>query len=201
MNLKRTVLVGNSLFSTDNFQGLHHPHKNNSGFSLLELLIAALLVMMISAMIYSVLNVGIKFSHKGEAKLLAIAREQGFISLIHQQINGTLYDRKKKKMKIMGDDDVLMLTTNRPLLSPEMGIVLAVYRYDAEEQTIYYTEKVDFYNPDYDEDFIPDLDEMYAIITKAENFLMEYDEETGEVLVAYEGAEYIFKPKCFPRQS
>ena len=184
-----------------NQQKSYHPHKNNSGFSLLELLIAALLVMMISAMIYSVLNVSIKFTHKGETKLLAMAREQGFLSLIHQQINGTLYDRQKKEMQIISNENVLTLTTNRPLLSRGTGLVLAVYRYEAGEQTIYYTEKKDFYNPDYDEEYIPDLDEMYPVITTADDFFMEYDEETGEVLVVYEGAEYTFKPKCYPQQS
>jgi hypothetical protein len=104
-------------------------------------------------------------------------------------------------MKIMSNDDVFILTTNRPLLSRGMDIVLAVYRYDAGEQTVYYTEKVDFYNPDYDEDYLPDLDEMLAIITTAGDFRMEYDEETGEVFVVYEEAEYIFKPKCYPQQS
>jgi len=46
--------------------------SNQAGFTLFELIIAMLLVTMVSVMIYSILNVGIKFSDKGDKKILAL---------------------------------------------------------------------------------------------------------------------------------
>jgi hypothetical protein len=168
---------------------------------LLELLVAGLLLSIISVMIYSVLNVGIKFAHKGEVELLAIAREQGFISLLQQQVRSTLYDSKKKKLEITIDDDVLRLVTRRPLLYHQVDVVLAIYRYKADDRTVYYTEKVDYYNPDFAEGYLPDYEEMYPVISTAHDFAMEFDEKTGEVFIEYEETEYLFKPRSWPRQS
>lgn len=180
-------------------QLLHSNQKDTAGFSLLELLIAVLLLTMISVMIYSVLNVGIKFSHQGETRLLSLAREQGFLALLHQQIGSAVYDLRERKVEISVDDDMLRIVTKRPLFYQDAGIVLAIYRFNADEQTIFYTEKKDFYNPDYDTDYLPGLDEMFAIITSAKDFLIEQDTESGVVTVEYEDGQYTFRPRCWPQ--
>jgi hypothetical protein len=165
---------------------------------LLEVLVASILITMVAAMIYSVLNVGIKFSHQGEIRLQAIARQQGFLSLLQQQISSALYDPRQRKMEISADGETLRLVTRSPLLFPDLGVVLAFYRYRPEDRTVYYTELIDYYNPDFDEEYKPDFDQMYTAVSTDGDFLMEYDEETGEILVDYEDNEYIFRPRCWP---
>lgn len=181
-------------------QSLPSNQNDTAGFSLLELLIAVLLLMMISVMIYSVLNVGIKFSHQGETRLLSLAKEQGFLALLHQQIGSAVYDRQKRKVEISADDDMLRIVTKRPLLFHDVGLVLAIYRFNAAEQTIFYIEKKDFYNPDFDTDYLPDFDEMLALVSTEKDFLLEYDSESGQVTVEYEDGQYTFTPRCWPQE-
>lgn len=156
-----------------------------------------MLLAMISTMIYSVLNVGIKFSHKGESQILSMERNRGFLALLHQQVNSAWYNMKSKKIEISADGDILRLVTRRPLFSRQSGPVLAVYRYNDAEQTVYYAEKKDFYNPDYDDEFVPGFDEMFALIQTDGDLILEYDPEIGEVAVEYEGRQYIFTPRCW----
>jgi hypothetical protein len=93
---------------------------------------------------------------------------------------------------------MLRLVTRRPLLFHDAGVVLAIYRFDAAEQTVFYTEKKDFYNPDFDTDYLPDFDEMVAIISSEKDFLIEYDSEVGTVTLEYENGQYAFTPRCWP---
>ena len=167
----------------------------------MELLIAVLLVTMISVMIYSVLNVGITFSHKGEARLLSLTREQSFLSLLHQQVESVLFNQQQNKVEIFADDESLRLITKRPLIYPDAEVVLAVYRFNTADQTVYYTEKKDFYNPDFDQDWLPDFEEMLAIISTENDFLLEYDPDSGQVTVVYENNQYTFTPRCWPQQT
>lgn len=170
--------------------------NGGSGFSLLELLVSILLLAMISAMVYSVLNVGIKFSRKGESQLLALEREQGVVSLLHRQVESAQYDYKHQKVEILAKDDVFRLVTRHPLLYTNLGVVLALYRYKVDEQTVYYQEKKDFYNQEYDEDYVPDFEEMLPLFTTSDEFALEYDEDAQEVVFDYGGKEYSFRPKC-----
>ena len=171
-----------------------------AGFTLVELLIAVLLLTMISVMIYSVLHVGIAFSHKGETRLLSLAREQGFLSLLHQQVNSVLYNPQKREIEIFTDDESLRLITKRPLIFRDADVVLAIYRFNTSDRTLYYLEKKDFYNPDFDQDYLPDFDEMLTLISTENDFLLEYDPDNGGVTVEFENSSYIFTPRCWPRQ-
>lgn len=171
-----------------------------AGFTLLELLIAVLLVTMISVMIYSVLHVSITFSHKGETRLLSLAREQGFLSLLHQQVNSVLYNQQQRKIEIFTDDESLRLITMRPLMYRDAEVVLAIYRFNTDDRTVYYTEKKDFYNPDFDQDYLPEFDDMAALISIENDFSWDYDPDSGEVTIEYENSRYTFKPRCWPQQ-
>jgi len=177
------------------------PFPAMTGFTLVELLIAVLLLTMISAMIYSILHVGITFSHKGETRLLSLAREQGFLSLLHQQVKSVLYNQQLRKVEIFTDDESLRLITKRPLMYRDVDVVLAIYRFNTDDQTVYYIEKKDFYNLDFDEDYLPDFDEMLTLISTENDFLLEYDPDNGEVTVEYEKNRYTFTPRCWPQQS
>ncbi len=171
--------------------------NNQAGFTMFELLIAMTLLSMVSVMIYSILNVGIQFSSKGEAKILALERQYGFLSLLKLQVSSALYDAKEKKLLISADGTFFSIVTRSPFIYRSAGVVLAVYRYDSGSQTIFYTEKKDYYNSGYDEDYLPDWDEMIELTHNEESFSINYDETLGpEVILEYRGEEYVFLPKC-----
>jgi len=166
------------------------------GFTLFELLVAVLLLALISAMIYSVLNVGIRFSEKGEKKLLSVGRELGLADLFHRQIKGGWYDERKKKVVISADEDILRIVTRVPLLYSTAGVVLAVYRYDPGERALYYQEKRDYYLSDYDDEYVPDYEDMFCLMADLDSFLVEYDESSRVVAIELNEREYEFTAWC-----
>lgn len=172
--------------------------KDQAGFTIFELLIAMLLVTMVSVMIYSILNVGIKFSTKGDDKILAIERQYGFLNLLKRQVSSALLSGEKPpKLLIYADDSIFRIVTRSPFIYRSAGVVLAIYRYDSGAQTVYYSEKRDYYNIDYDEEYVPDFDDMIELARNEESFSITYEEALGpEVLLEYRGEEYVFLPKC-----
>ena len=167
------------------------------GFTLFEVIIAMLLLAMISTMIYSILNVSIRFSEKAEKSIVLMEREQGLIGLLQRQIRNGWYDEQKKDVVIIvADETTLRITTRAPLLYPQAGIVVAVYRYEPESESLYYLEKRDFYNVDYDPDYVPDYDEMQLLLTHCRSLWFSYEENRSAVTVTYEGNEYNFTPWC-----
>ncbi len=169
---------------------------SEKGFTLFEILIAMLLLGIISTMIYSVLSVGIKFSDKGEKRVHSLARERNFLALLHRQINCAWYDTQQKKIIISADNDILRLVTRSPLIHHKVGLVLAVYRYRPDEKAVYYIEKKDFYNIEYDGEYVPEFNDMIMLSGDIEALVMTYDPESGEgVSVEYGGRHYEFMPK------
>jgi len=166
------------------------------GFTLFELLVAVLLLALISAMIYSVLNVGIRFSEKGEKKLLDMEREHGLAGLLHRQVKGGWYDEKKKKVIISADEDILRIITRAPLLYPSAGVVLAVYRYYPGERALYYHEKRDYYLSDYDDEYVPDVEDMFCLMAGMDSFSVEYEESSRVVAIQLNEREYGFTAWC-----
>lgn len=170
--------------------------ESEKGFTLFEILIAMLLLGIISTMIYSVLNVGIKFSSKGEKRVHSLERERNFLVLLHRQINCAWYDTQQKKIVISADDDILRLVTRSPLIWHKAGLVLAVYRYLPDEKAVYYIEKKDFYNTEYNEEYVPDFLDMIKLSGDIEALVMTYDPEFGQgVSVEYGDKQYEFTPK------
>lgn len=180
--------------------------QGQAGFTLFEILIAMVLLAMVAVMIYSILNVGIKFADQGGRKILAMERKYGFLILVERQIASAVYDPVKKKILMSADEDVFKVVTRNPFVYPEAGVVLAIYRYNAAERAIYYTEKRDYYNIDYaiksagdvgTADYVPDLEEMTVLAEDEEPFSVLYDEEAGpEVIFTYRGEEYALVPRC-----
>ena len=167
------------------------------GFSLFELMIAMLLLAMVSVMIYSVLNVGIRFTEKGNKRILAMERQYGLVNLLQRQIKSAVYDSKKKEILMESDDDLFRVVTRNPFIYQYAGVVLAVYRYSASDSAIYYTEKRDYWNTDYDEDYVPDVDEMILLAMDEEPLEIVFDQDSGpEVSFAYRGGEYTLVPRC-----
>lgn len=166
------------------------------GFTFFELLVAVLLLAVISTMIASVLGTGIKFAGKGERRILAFERAHGFLKTLHGQVRSAYFDEQQRKFLISADGNILKLVTREPILYRGAGPVLAIYRYNEDKGSLYYTEKRDYYNVDYDDDYVPDFDEMNFLLHTGKPPDLEYDEETGAVTVRFADNEYVFYPRC-----
>jgi prepilin-type N-terminal cleavage/methylation domain-containing protein len=166
------------------------------GFTLLELLVAVLLLAVVSTMIASVLSAGINFAEKGERRILALEREHGFLKLLHGQVRAAHFDERQRKVLISAGEDILRVVTREPLLYRGAGPVLAIYRYHEDEGSLYYTEKRDYYNIDYGEEYVPDFEEMRYLLRTDGPPGLAYDEEAGAVSVRFAGREYEFFPRC-----
>lgn len=172
--------------------------RRQQGITLFELLIAVVLLGMVSTMIYSVLNVGINFSARGGKHLERQARERNLLSLLRRQVNEASYDLRSGKVEISGGDGLLRIVTRQPLLHRTAGLVLAVYRVNAAEQTLYYLEKKDYFNVEYGEKFLPDFSEMEKMYAADRPVVLTYDSGKGSVSVNLGEEEFVFYPKCLP---
>jgi len=168
------------------------------GFTIFELLVAFVLLGMISVMIYSVLNVSIKFSDKGERVLEQSVRQHGLLNLLYRQIVTAYYDNVRKTVLISGEGEVLRVVTRAPLHYRSAGVALALYRYDPGSRVLYYTEKQDYYNTDYDEEYLPDFDEMLVLASDVAPLSFEVDEQTRLVTVSYGDKNFEMQPRCAP---
>ncbi|MBU0908859.1 MAG: prepilin-type N-terminal cleavage/methylation domain-containing protein [Proteobacteria bacterium] len=175
-----------------------HPDSvaKQKGFTLFEVMVAVLMLAMVSTMIYSILNVSIRFAEKGDKSILLLEREQGLIGILLRQIKNGWYDEQKKEVAIAADDTMLRITTRAPLLYPLAGVVIAVYRYDPDSATLYYLEKKDFYNIDYGEDYVPAFEDMQVLVENCRPLSFSYEENSSSVTVVYDGKEFNFTPWC-----
>lgn len=172
-------------------------NRGEAGFTLFEVLISMILLAMVAVMLYSVLNVGIKFTDRGGRRILAMERKYGLLTLVQRQITSAVYDPKQKKILMVADDDIFKVVTRNPFVYPEAGVVLAIYRYNAAERAIYYAEKRDYYNTDYDDEYVPDFSEMTVLARDEDAFSVVYDGETSpEVTFTFRDEEYTLVPKC-----
>ncbi len=160
------------------------------GVTLLELLVAMLILVMVSVMLYSMLNVSIGFSRKGEARALQAGREHAFLELLHRQVQGAWYDQKQKKVLIGEANNQLTLVTSAPLLNRDQGVVMAVYLYDQEADVLYYTEKKDFYNADYRENYRANQRDMRVLMKGVGGLALDYKADEGLLKVTCRGRQH-----------
>ena len=165
------------------------------GVTLVELMVAMLLLVMVTSMLYSVLNVGIKFSQKGEKRLAVIGLERSFLDLLHRQVHGVWYDQRQKKLMIEAKRNLLKMVTTSPLMERDAGLVLAVYLYDPGDGVLYYTEKLDFFNVDYDDGYSPSPAEMIVLLRDIDEIDWQYDETDDVLAVSYLGQDYEILPR------
>lgn len=168
----------------------------HGGFTLFEVLVSMLMLGMVAMMIYSVLNVSIKMSDKGEKTIYAEARQNGVMRLLHDQIISAYYDTFTRKILVSGGDEMLRVVTRAPLRYRNDGVVLAIYRFDSSTDTLYYLEKRDYYNTDYNEDYVPQLDEMLVLGTGLKPISFAVDEKTQAVTVNYGENSAVIVPRC-----
>ena len=184
----------------ENLKNLAMPVKTRDGLTLLALLVAVLLLGMTAAMIYSALNVGITFSGKGEKRIHALEQKHGFLELLHGQIKSAFYDVRQKKNLIRADGELLTIVTRQPFLYRDNTLVLALYRYDAASQAMYYAEKRDFYNIEYGDDYLPDFDEMRPLLKMEVDVQFAIDEDSGIVTISLGETEHAFLPRAYPKK-
>lgn len=170
---------------------------SEKGVTLFELLVAMMMLALVSVMLYSVLNAAINFSEKGESRIQIVEQERSFLDLLRRQVHGIRYDPKQKKLQIFAEGDLLKMVTSTSIIERDAGMVLAIYVNDSDAGIIYYTEKVDFYNVDYEEDYQPPLDEMVVLMKEVEGLEMEYAEEDGTLKVTYAGRGHELFPRCW----
>jgi len=173
-------------------------HAGQRGITLLELLVAMLIMALIATMLYSVLNVGINFSRKGEARARQSSRDRALLGLLHRQIQGVWYDRIQKKVLITSTGAELKLVTTAPLFYRDAGMVMAMYLYEPKSDTLYYTEKKDYYNSSYYQDsFKLDPKEMEVLLKGVGWLRLDYLKEKGWVNVAYRSKVYDLPVRCW----
>ncbi len=170
--------------------------SRQGGFTLFEVMVAVLLLAMVSSMMYSILNVSIKFSEKGEKKIVIMERRHALLSLLERQIKSAWYDDRLKQVVITAQDEVFRIVTRSPLLYPHAGTVLALYRYDPDVRVLYYTEKRDFYNIDYDNEFIPEYEDMMVLFDNAPLLTFSYPEDSSMVTISLDEETFEFRPWC-----
>lgn len=175
----------------------HHIDPDNNGFSLLEVMVALLLLTMVSTMIYSMLNRAIFFAERGERKNRQIEQHVALVSLLQRQVMSGWFNPRTKKVVITGDSGFLRLATASPFLARPGQVVMAFYRVDTATNTLYYLERKDFYNADYN-DYIPDYSEMTPLLSGAGAIELDFDEETLRVSLSHNGTAYEFRPWCAP---
>ena len=168
--------------------------SKKNGFTLFEVLVAVLLLAIISSMIYSVLNAGIRFSDQGDKKILKLERQLGLLTLLQRQVQGAWYDERKKQVIISAEESLLRLATTASLLYPSAGVVMAFYRVEQGSDALYYTEKKDFYNADYNEDYEPDFEDMQLLLEESGAIQFDYDEESKTVRLTFLESEHEFFP-------
>lgn len=169
--------------------------NGRDGLSLLEVMVALLLLTIASTMIYSMLNRSIFFADKGENKTQEIEEHYALISLLQRQVLSGWFNPRTKKVVISGENNLLRLATATPFQARPGQVVMAFYRYNQEDNTLYYLEKRDFYNPEY-LDMTPDFSDMTALVTVPHGLDLEFDAEASTVTVNYGGDTYEFRPWC-----
>ena len=173
---------------------------SEKGVTLFELMVAMLILVMVSSMLYSVLNASINFSEKGESRIQIIEQERSFLDLLRRQIHGIRYDSKKKELQIYAEGNLLKIVTSTSIIERDAGMVLAIYVNDQDEGVLLYSEKVDYYNIDYEDDYQPDPDEMAVLMRDVPGLEMQYTEEDGTLKVTFAGLEYEFFPRCWQEE-
>ncbi|MBU0680666.1 MAG: prepilin-type N-terminal cleavage/methylation domain-containing protein [Proteobacteria bacterium] len=166
-----------------------------AGLSLLEVMVALLLLTVASTMIYSMLDRSLFFADKGEGKSQEIEEHYALVSLLQRQVQSGWLNPATKKVLISGEQDCLRLATAIPFQARAGQVVMAFYRYNPDDNTLYYLEKKDFYNTEYTE-LVPEYSEMTALVTVSRGLRLDFDEESNTVTLRYGTQSYAFRPWC-----
>lgn len=193
---KRKAALPRSRRPAPSQAGRHH----TAGLSLLEVMVALLLLTIAAAMIASMLDRSLFFADRGEGKSREIEEHYALVALLQRQVQAGWFNPRTKKVEISGDRDLVRLVTAIPFQAGTGRVVMAFYRYNPDDNTLYYLEKKDFYNTEYS-DMVPDYSEMTALISGARGLGLEFDETTTTVTLTYGPRSYAFRPWCAARST
>ena len=174
--------------------------RNQHGLTLLEVMISMLIFSMISVLIFSILDRAALFTTKGEAQVRAIEQQYNLVSLIRRQVQGAWIDTATKKVRLQQPtDQQFSIITTASIMYPSPTLVIAFYDFDPESGVLYYSERRDFYNPDYSDQF-PEREEMITLLTTTSAFQLQMPEESSSVSLTFAGEQYTFHPMCIQQE-
>jgi prepilin-type N-terminal cleavage/methylation domain-containing protein len=170
--------------------------QDQSGFTLLEVMISIFIFGLISALVFSILDRSFVFSAKGEARVLEIEQQYGLINLVRRQVQGAWFDQKRKKVHISSETEnrFALITTSSLMYSPSV-LVMAFYEFDPRDSMLYYTERRDFYNLDY-RDEPPATEDMIPLLHIEGDFSLQADPDSDFVILLFKNKKYVFHPFC-----
>ncbi len=123
--------------------------SNESGFTLLELLISFAILGIIVVIIASAMKVGIQAVGKGETKIASIERMRASLNVVEAQVqsqSGLTYDDNgERKRYFKGDKESLQLSTNYSLWGGDKGYAVVSYTVETDrdgKQSLKATETV-----------------------------------------------------------
>jgi prepilin-type N-terminal cleavage/methylation domain-containing protein len=170
--------------------------QNQRGLTLLEVMISVLIFSMISVLIFSILDRSAAFTAKGDKRVRTLEQNYNLSSLIRRQVQGAWIDQKQQKAGInqLSDLQISIITTSS-IMYPPTTLVIAFYDFDEESGTLFYTERRDFYNQDYNDQF-PPIEEMIPLLVTDQPFRLQTTEESNLVSLTLAGKQYTFHPFC-----
>ncbi len=166
------------------------------GLTLLEVMISILIFSMISVLIFSILDRSALFTTKGEEQVRKLEQHYNLTLLVRRQVQGAWIDPATKSPNInqLSDQQFSVITTSS-IMYPAASLILAFYEFDPDTGTLYYTERRDFYNPDYNDNF-PPQDDMIPLLKTDKPFQLYTGEDSSLVTLVLAGKEYRFYPMC-----
>lgn len=169
---------------------------NHRGFTLLEVMISVLIFSMISVLIFSILDRSVLFTAKGEEQVRELEQHYNLTLLVRRQVQGAWIDpaTKSPRLNQLSDQQFSIITTGS-IMYPVASLVIAFYEFDPDTGTLYYTERRDFYNPEYTDHF-PPQEGMIPLLVTDKPLQLHSEEESNLVTLVLAGKEYRFHPMC-----
>ncbi len=166
--------------------------SDRKGLTLFEVMVAMIIMVTVTVMMYEALSAGISFFDRGEARMQELERHTAIFDLLHRQVHSAMYDSARKRPWLKVENDTLRLVTHSPLIAA-YGPVFALYRIDSGR--LYYLEKRDYYNKEYRDDE-PSFSEMTVLMDDAGDLTFAESDDTGGVTISAAGRSYTVYPRC-----
>jgi len=169
-----------------------------NGFTLLELLVAVVLLGLAGSVIYGLFFAGVTISGKGQARLLADSRLSGLARLLERQVETAWFDQRRQRPGIVFADQTLYLYTTSPLIHPEYDLVLAMYQLADDGRALLYQERIDFHSFSLEPGDLPPMEETVPLAVFSQPVALSFDQESTSVILETEEERYALYPKTRP---
>lgn len=172
---------------------------NQQGLTLLEVMISVLIFSMISVLIFSILDRSVVFTAKGEKRVRSLEQHYSLTNLVRKQVQGAFITKSTITINTPSDHQFSIITT-ASIMYPPSTLIVAFYDFDPQTGILYYTERRDFYNLEYGEQF-PAIEEMIPLLTSSAPFSLERQEDSNWVTLKLAGKTYTFHPFCIQQDT